>query len=160
LRGTAATQTGRKLARDRRYYSASGGGTVPLIGLDTNVLIRLLTGDDPVAQATARAFIQRSCSADVPAYVNRIVLVETVWVLESTYAYTHRQVAEAIDALLRTSTIETEQSDSVWSALRAYRQGADFADAMIADVNVRAGCSKTMTFDRKAAKRIPHFASL
>ena len=131
-----------------------------MIGLDTNVLIRLLTGDDQVAQAKARAFIQRSCSPDAPAYVNRVVLVETVWVLESTYAYTRQQVAEAIDVLLRTSTIETEQSDSVWSALRAYRKGADFADVIIADVNLRAGCSKTMTFDRKAAKRKTHFAPL
>jgi predicted nucleic-acid-binding protein len=86
--------------------------------------------------------------------------VETVWVLESAYGYARREVAAVVDALLRTSNIETEHSDSAWAALRAYREGADFSDALIAETNASAGCRKTMTFDRKAAKRIPHFAAL
>jgi predicted nucleic-acid-binding protein len=131
-----------------------------LIGLDTSVLVRLLTGDDQVQQEHVRAFLTRSCSADAPAFVNHIVIVETVWVLESAYDYPARDVAAVVEALLRTSTIETQDSDSVWVALRSYRAGADFAHALIASTNGKLGCEQTMTFDRKAAKRMPHFAIL
>lgn len=81
-------------------------------------------------------------------------------VLESAYDYGVREVAAVVDALLRTATIEAQDSDSVWVALRSYRAGADFADALIASTNAKAGCEQTITLDRKAAKRIPHFVLL
>ena len=131
-----------------------------MIGLDTNVLVRLLTGDDAVQRSAAKAFIKRTCSADNPAFINRIVLVETIWVLESVYHYSREEIAGAVDILLRMVRVLTEDSDLVRVALSAYRRGADFADALIADTNVAAGCTKTVTFDRKAAKKIGEFVAL
>jgi predicted nucleic-acid-binding protein len=131
-----------------------------VIGLDTNVLLRLLTGDHPAQQAAARALLERESSASDPAFVNRVVVIETVWVLESIYAYTRKEIASAIDALLRTVRIATEDADHVRTAVVAYRGGADFADALIAACNAARGCRVTVTFDRKAAKKIAAFRSL
>lgn len=131
-----------------------------MIGLDTNVLIRLLTGDDAGQRVRARAFIERRCSPGNPAFVNRIVVIETVWVLESVYAYTRKEISAAIDALLRTVDIAIEGAEFVRAALAMYRRGADFADAMIAATNIARGCTQTATFDRKAAKLDSHFVAI
>jgi predicted nucleic-acid-binding protein len=121
-----------------------------LIGLDTNVLVRLLTGDDAAHRSAANEFISRNCSADNSAFINRIVLVETIWVLESVYEFSREEIAGSVDTLLRMVRVLTEDSDLVRFALTAYRRGADFADALIAATNVARGCSKTVRFGRKA----------
>ncbi len=131
-----------------------------MIGLDTNVLVRLLTGDDVNQQAAAKAFIESECSTESPAFINRVALVETVWVLESAYKYRRESVAAAVDALLRMVSVLTEDEAIVRSALGDYRRGADFADALIAVSNAVLGCTKTVTFDRKATKKTPHLVNL
>jgi predicted nucleic-acid-binding protein len=86
----------------------------PLIGLNTNVLVRLLTRDDAALRSAAKAFISRNCSADNPAFIkNRIVLVETIWVLESVYDCSREEIARAVDTLLRMVRVLTEDSDLV-----------------------------------------------
>ncbi len=131
-----------------------------MIGLDTNVILRLLTGDSPQQQAAARTVLERDASPNDPAFVNRVVVIETVWVLESVYAYARKEIAAAIDGLLRTVSIATEDAEHVRAALVAYRNGADFADALIAASNAARGCSATFTFDRKAAKKIVQFRAI
>ena len=131
-----------------------------MIGLDTNVLVRLFTGDDAKQRTAAKSFINQNCSAEDPAFINRVVLIETVWVLESVYEYSREQIAAAIDTLLRMVRVLTEDADLVRAALATYRRGADFADALIAGVNTENGCSRTATFDRTAAKKVPHFVML
>ena len=131
-----------------------------MIGLDTNVLVRLLTGDDAAHRSAANEFISRNCSADNSAFINRIVLVETIWVLESVGEYSREEIAGAVDTLLRMVRVLTEDSDLVRVALSAYRRGVDFADALIAGTNVARGCTKTVTFDQKAAKNVAHFVAL
>ena len=81
-------------------------------------------------------------------------------VLESVYDYSREEIAGAVDTLLRMVCVLTEDSDLVRAALSAYRTGADFADALIAGTNVARGCTKTVTFDRKAAKNVAHFVAL
>ncbi len=131
-----------------------------MIGLDTNVLVRLLTGDDAVQRSIAKASINRNCSSDDPAFINRVVLIETVWVLEFVYDYSRNNIAAAVDTLLRMVRMLTEGSALVREALSGYRAGADFADALVAATNAAEGCSRTITIDRKAAKRSIHFVVL
>ncbi len=52
-----------------------------MVGLDTNVIIRYITQDDPDQSKIATAFIERYCTVDNPGYINQIVLCEIVWVL-------------------------------------------------------------------------------
>lgn len=121
-------------------------------GLDTNVLVRLLTQDDKVQGPAAEAYVRGACSRDSPCFVNRVVLAELVWVLETAYGYPPSTVAEAIERILRTEEFMVEDNDVARSALVAYRRaGADFADALIGRGNKAQGCDATATFDRKAA---------
>lgn len=54
-----------------------------MIGIDTNVLVRHLVQDDPAQSRAASQVITERCTRDEPGFINRIVLCELVWVLES-----------------------------------------------------------------------------
>ena len=116
-------------------------------------LVRYLVRDDPDQTRKARRFITEECSKDVPGLVNRIVLCEVVWVLESTYDYPRDKVALALEKILRTAQFKIEDHQEAWSSFREYQAGADFADAFIGTINRRLGCKHTVTFDRKAGHR-------
>ncbi|HEY5048595.1 MAG TPA: type II toxin-antitoxin system VapC family toxin [Rhizomicrobium sp.] len=124
-----------------------------MIGLDTNVLIRHLVGDDPAQAARVDRLLDARCSAAQPAFVNRIVLCETAWTLERTYGYGRTDIARVLEALLLAREVLVEDRDCVAAALRTYGGNAiGFSDALIAEINVANGCEATATFDRKAAK--------
>ncbi len=124
-----------------------------MIALDTNVLVRLLVKDDAAQLALAQSYLREHCTPDDPAFVNRVVLAEFVWVLESYYTYARERVAQAIDGILATALLTVEDAQSVRASLARYRNGADFADALIATTNLHAGASTTLTFDKQAARR-------
>ncbi len=124
-----------------------------MIGIDTNVLVRHLVQDDPAQSRRATEVITEHCSRDDPGFVNRIVLCELVWVLESAYGYSKDTVAGVLDKILRTSQLKIEDPQSAWTALRQYRKGAaDFADCLLGVTNRSAGCDSTATFDRAASR--------
>jgi predicted nucleic-acid-binding protein len=122
-----------------------------VIGLDTNVLVRLLTQDDPRQGALARDLVAGLTEA-APGYVGREVMVELVWVLERAYGLGRARIAEVIDGLLAARELVLEDADRVaLAAQRYWRGGAGFSDQMIALAAAAAGCGETATFDRKAA---------
>lgn len=124
-----------------------------MIGLDTNVLVRYLAQDD-TKQTAAVTRLFESLSTASPAFVSQVVLVETVWVLQSHYATDASQVAQVVETLLRTEVIQVERADVVWQALRRFRQGqGDFPDALVVELARAAGCKQTYSFDRGAVKR-------
>jgi predicted nucleic-acid-binding protein len=130
-----------------------------MTGIDTNVLVRYLVQDDAEQARKATHFITNECSADDTGLINRIVLCELVWVLETAYEYPRNRVALALEKILRTAQFTIEDHEEAWLAFRNYQNGADFADALIAAVNRRLGCDVTKTFDRKASRQ-PGFAAL
>ena len=124
-----------------------------MIGLDTNVLLRVLVDDDDPQAALARKYLAAECDAANPTLINTIVLVEVVWVLTRRYGYAKPDIVRTIDALLAAPEFAFADRELVRSALKTYsRQSIGFTDAMIAEINRAAGCSATVTFDRKAAK--------
>jgi len=127
--------------------------------LDTNVLVRFLVGDDRAQRARDARFIRTECSQDDPCFINRIVLCELVWVLESSYGYRRDRIAAALNQVLRARQLHIENLAEAWTALREYESGADFADSLIAAINRAAGCDYTATFDRRAS-RVPGFRVL
>ena len=94
-----------------------------MIGLDTNVLVRYLTQDDPVQSAQANAFIERQLSPAAPGVIGHIVLCEVGWVLSRAYGYTREQVADALGALLTCREFQIESPDLGILALQDYRNG-------------------------------------
>lgn len=124
-----------------------------MIGLDTNVLVRYLAQDDPKQTPLATDLIE-SLTADKPGFVSHVVLVETVWVLESCYSTDADQIAQVVETLLHVESLVVDEADVVWRALRQFKQaGGDLADALVAALARRAGCDAVYTFDRGAAKR-------
>jgi predicted nucleic-acid-binding protein len=123
-----------------------------MIGLDTNVLVRYIMQDEPKQSAKAAQLIE-SLDSDRPGYITMVSIVELYWVLTSCYELTGQQVAQAIEAILRTKQLLVERADQVMRALRVFGKGtADFADCLIERSATGAGCDATMTFDVKAAK--------
>ena len=124
-----------------------------MIGVDTNVLVRMIIADDPRQAAAARELIADQCTPDDPDFISNIVLAELAWILARGYGYSRSEIARAIERVMETSQLQVESSNEVAAALVDYRNGpADFTDCLVGQVNRSAGCSHTVTFDRKAAK--------
>ncbi|MGF1663354.1 MAG: PIN domain-containing protein [Kineosporiaceae bacterium] len=123
-----------------------------MIGLDTNVLIRHVLQDDEQQSAIASAFLE-TLGPDDPGFVSLPVVVEVFWVLRGVGSYRTDQITSVISTLLSTAEVRVERADLVARALRATDRGADFADALIAEIGRAAGCRATVTFDRGAARR-------
>jgi predicted nucleic-acid-binding protein len=79
-----------------------------VIALDTNLLVRLLTNDEPRQAAKVDAWLQGNAKAQTPAYVDHIVLCELAWVLESSYGYAREDVRTALAALLTHHSLKVE----------------------------------------------------
>ena len=124
-----------------------------MIGLDTNVVVRYIAQDDPAQSRKATAFIEGECTDATPGFIGLVVLVEVVSVAESCYAASRAEVARIVRSLLGTRRFIVQEAEIVWQALRAFEQGkSDFADCLIERCAAAAGCSKTVTFDKGAAK--------
>jgi predicted nucleic-acid-binding protein len=123
-----------------------------MIGLDTNVLVRYIMQDDKKQSPQATKLIE-SLTPDSPGFVPLVSLVELVWVLAACFELERAQLVAALEALLRTKELAVERAEVAWRAVQVFEQGsADFADCLIERCAAAAGCERTMTFDRMAAK--------
>ncbi|MFZ4071474.1 MAG: PIN domain-containing protein [Caulobacterales bacterium] len=122
-----------------------------MIGLDTNILVRFLTQDDP-DQAPLASAAMAQLTQDRPGLIGREVLIELVWVLERSYKFRRSEIAAVISGLLATSDLVVEGADGVADCLSLYEfEGFGFADLMIRAAARRFGAVGVLTFDRKAA---------
>lgn len=120
-----------------------------MIGVDTNVLVRYLTQDDPPQVRRVDALIADALERHDLLFIDDIVLCEVVWVLRTRYRHEKSAIAEALDGMLGTALFAFQDRDLLRRALGAYRAGAaDFSDCLIGQRNSRAGCDHTVTFDR------------
>ena len=86
-------------------------------------------------------------------YINPIVLAETAWMLERKLKLARPDVSEVVARLLHAENITVGNDAEVRAAQHQFdRSGANFADCAIAQLNLTAGCSHTLTFDREAAR--------
>ncbi len=123
-----------------------------MIAIDTNVLVRFLTQDDPDQARAATDFMNGLRESD-PGFISREVMVELVWVLERAYGFSRAEVAGALEGLLSATEIAIEAADDTGRAVFQYRDGGfGFADLMIAAAARRADAIPLVTFDRKAAQ--------
>ena len=128
-----------------------------MIGLDTNILVRYFVHDEPVQAARATEIIERQLSEDDPGFISVVALAELSWVLERTYNLDDGEIAAVLERVLSADVLFVESEREVFTAMIALRQGeGSFADALIAGLGTKAGCSSTLTFDRKAL-RIANF---
>ncbi|MGA7981625.1 MAG: type II toxin-antitoxin system VapC family toxin [Chromatiaceae bacterium] len=130
-----------------------------MIGLDTNILVRYITQDEPEQAAQATRLIEASCTSTTPGRVAHIVLCELVWVLSRAYGYSKPEVVSVLDQILITAELAVENEGVAFQALDAYREGpADFSDYLLALSNRAAGCEITYSFDTRLCEH--HVARL
>lgn len=123
-----------------------------MTGLDTNVLVRYIMQDD-VKQAALATSLVESLTPDAPGFVSLTSIVEFAWVMLSCFDLQRGQLVEALEAILHSKELVVERAEVVWKALRRFRDtSADFADCLIERSASAAGCPRTVTFDRAAAK--------
>ena len=126
-----------------------------MFGLDTNVVVRLLTNDDPQQRRKALGFIERLGRDDV-AFVSLVTVVELDWALRSKLGFSREDTVRAIGRLLQSRGLIFEHHDLILTALDlVLSTNSDFADALIAYRSLEVGCQAIKTFDKKAASRVP-----
>lgn len=126
-----------------------------MMGVDTNILVRLFIEENPQQTALAVRFFDAR-SVDSPAHISLIVIAEFAWVLGKTYKFGHDRIGAAIGQLLESSDVIIERADIVKGAVEKFDHAKiDLADLLIAEINRQAECQTTVTFDRNASKRIP-----
>ena len=122
-------------------------------GVDTNVIVRYLTGDDPAQAAKARAVI-----GQMPVFVPRTVLLEAEWVLRGVYELPPKQVITALRALAGLPGVSVEDAGMVAQAMNWAEAGMDFADAL--HLAATTECEAFLTFDKRFARSGKRLSSL
>ena len=124
-----------------------------MLGVETNILVRYLVGDDRSQYERARRLIHRAEDIGEPVWVSLLVLLEMEWVLRSRYGLTKPDIVAAFSSLLQTAEVVFEDEPSVEHAIYVWKDSrAEFADCLINARHRRLGCRATATFDRKALK--------
>jgi predicted nucleic acid-binding protein len=113
-----------------------------MLAVDTNVIVRYLTGDHPKQSAKARAVVD---SKDV--FVSTTVVLETEWVLRSVYSYDSEQICAALRAFAGLPRVSLEDPALVATALDRAAHGMDFADAL--HLGRAEDCDAFVTFDQR-----------
>jgi predicted nucleic acid-binding protein len=116
--------------------------------VDTNVLVRLLTRDDPKQVAAADAFVEHG------AWVSVLALAEAMWVLVAVYGRSPTQVALAVEMLLNHQHLALQEPEAAAAALDTFRRQPTlgFSDCLLVELARRAGHLPLGTFDRHLSK--------
>ncbi len=116
--------------------------------VDTNVLVRLMTRDDPRQVAVAEAFVAAG------AWVPHLAVAEATWVLDSVYAREPEAIATAVEMLLSHEHLTIQDSETVAAAVEQFRQQrrVGFSDCLMVEVARKAGHTPLGTFDRDLGK--------
>ena len=116
--------------------------------VDTNVLVRLVTGDDIKQAVAAEKFVSTG------AWVSHLVLAETIWVLAAVYDRDAKALAQTIDLLLKHRDLTIQDAEVVAMALAHFRirPSLGFSDCLVLEIARKAGHVPMGTFDRSLAK--------
>ena len=117
-----------------------------MIAVDTNVVVRLLTGDDPKQAAAARSLF-----AAGPIWIAKTVLLETGWVLRSLYGFEESAICDAFTKLLGLKNVHAEDESAMAAALALTVHGIELADAM--HLTSRPPGAAFVSFDRSFVRR-------
>ena len=110
--------------------------------VDTNVVVRYLTGDHPEQAARARAAIDEG-----PVFASTTVMLESEWVLRSAYGFAGKEVAAALRSFSGLPNVFVESPIVLAEALDRAQMGMDFADAL--HLGAAARCEVILTFDKR-----------
>ena len=114
--------------------------------IDTNIIVRLLTGDDPDQCQQARRIFE---SHEV--FIPDTVILETEWVLRFAYKFKPTAINAAFNKLLGLPNVRVARPDLISRAIEWHRQGLDFADAL--HLTASQEQTRFLTFDTKLVRK-------
>jgi len=124
-----------------------------MIGIDTNVIVRYLTHDDPEQAPRAIEFIEL-LTPEEPGYISDIVWVESFWVLTRVMRIPVADVLDRFQKMIDSDSVRVDDYLLLSNAIQAAGVGVDFADALISGNSKAAGCRSVVTFDVGAARSL------
>ncbi len=124
-----------------------------MIAVDTNLLVRILSNDDPIQ---ARRAVKILKSDDI--FIPKTVLLETEWVLRHAYEIGRSNIIIGFKKLLGLPNVSVEDPDSIYQAISWYENKFDFADALHLASSRR--CLSFATFDSSFIKKAQQFSSM
>ncbi len=123
--------------------------------IDTNLLVRFLTEDDPVKAKAVETLLKKAGRGEIKILIPSVVIAELVWVLRSFYAMEAEEISELVGAVLNTPGLDTQDKLILREALKTFeRTGIDFVDAWILEFAHDRGIGRIYTFDKKHFKDI------
>jgi len=124
-----------------------------MIGVDTNILVRVLTKDDP-GQAKRAAKIMELNDVFIP----KTVILETEWVLQHAYGIGKKAIVTGFQKMMGLPNVHVEDQQTVFQAVSWYESGLDFADAIHLTSSMKA--AKFVTFDKAFIKNARQLISM
>ena len=124
-----------------------------MIAVDTNLLVRILTNDDPIQARRAVKILESD-----NIYIPKTVLLETEWVLRHAYEIGRSNIIIGFQKLLGLPNVNVEDPDSIYQAISWYENKSDFADALHLASSRR--CISFATFDSFFIKKAQQFSSM
>ena len=122
-----------------------------MIGVETNVLVRIFAQDDSRQAAAAARILDESGREQV--FVNLVAPAEFAWTMRRAYKWDDEWIRQALNRIVRHPALQIQNRASVLEAVTDSNLGIhQFADRLIAALNLDAGCETTVTFDKEAAK--------
>ncbi len=124
-----------------------------MLGLDTNVIARIVLADDPAQTAQALAAIAQAQARHETVVLGLPTVLELEWVLRSRARLDKAQVLRVFKALLETQDLQIDQEQVLEQAIYLHEHGsADFPECLFWAQYQRMGCRAMLTFDAQAAR--------
>ena len=121
-----------------------------MIGIDTNVLLRLLLDDEPAQAARIEAWLAGLPRTASQVHIADGVLAEATWALASVYQQPKAMQLTALQALLDEPMFNFEDRQALATAVQAFKTAScGFSDCLIVAKNLALGCASTVTFDKR-----------
>jgi len=123
--------------------------------VDTNLFVRYLTDDDAEKSDRVEALLNKASDGKVQLVTSDLILVELIWVLESSYKMKPGEITPMIRAIMATPGLQVINAELISRALDHYENmNVDIVDAYIAALMKKLNITDVFSFDRKHLSRI------
>ena len=120
--------------------------------LDTNVLVRLLTQDDPSQFARSHRLLRSAAHRGERLFISDIVIAELIWTLKSSYRFKRDALINSLHFLVNHSTFQLQSESALREAIQIFESASlEFSDCLIFAVSRLQGCNFLVTFDKRLA---------
>ncbi|MBM3327152.1 MAG: type II toxin-antitoxin system VapC family toxin [Calditrichaeota bacterium] len=120
-----------------------------MIGLDTNILLRIIVEDDPEQTARVRRLTDEAIETGELLFITDVVLSETVWTLRTGYRRNRREILTTLKSIEQTINFKFESPATIRKAIADFEHNrGDFPDYLIKERCNSAGCRTVATFDK------------